>query len=648
MAAEVAPYGAWKSPITAELIAQGAVRLEEPELTEDAVYWLEQRPAEGGRYVVCRSSDEGTADVTPPGFNVRTRVHEYGGGAYFVGGTSVFFCNFDDQRMYRQDDGGAPVAITPEPAEPAALRYADGRLTPDGKTIVCVRESHEGEGVDNELVALPSDGSTPPRVIVSGSDFYAFPRISADGQRLAWISWDHPRMPWDGTELWEAELSSDGELGEPRLVAGGLEESVFQPEWGPDGALYFTSDRTGWWNLYRHADAGHEPLAPMEAEFGVPMWFFGLATYAFLADGRIACSYSSGGMQRLALLRPGGGGVEDLEVSHVPEELPSLRSHGTRLAYIGASATEAAAVVLLDVDTEALEIVALSLEEEIPRGYISEPRAIEFPTEGGLSAHALFYEPANQEYEAPPDERPPLIVISHGGPTGQAGSELDPKIQFWTSRGFAVVDVNYGGSTGYGRPYRERLRGQWGVVDTADCLNAARHLVGTGAADSERLAIRGGSAGGYTTLCALAFHDLFAVGASYFGVADTEILDEDTHKFESRYLEGLIGPYPETADLWKERSPIHFADQMSCPVILFQGLEDLVVPPSQAEVMVAALERNGIPYAYLAFEGEQHGFRRAETIRRTLEAELYFYGRILGFEPADELEPVEIHGFSAL
>jgi dipeptidyl aminopeptidase/acylaminoacyl peptidase len=643
MAAEVAPFGSWKSPITAELIAQGAVRLEEPEITEEGVFWLEQRPAEGGRYVVCRSSDDGAGDVTPPGFNVRTRVHEYGGGAYFVGEGVVFFCNFTDQRMYRQDGEGTPVAITPEPASPAALRYADGRLTPDGQTIICVRESHEGEEILNELVAFPADGSVEPRVIVSGSDFYAFPRISPDGQRLAWISWDHPRMPWDGTELWEAELTDDRQLGKQRLVAGGPTESVVQPQWGPDGALYFVSDRTGWWNLYRHADAGDEPLAPKEAEFGVPMWFFGLANYVFLADGRIACAYSTEGMERLALLRPGGG-VEDLEVSHVPEVLPTLRSHGTRLAYIGASAIDPAAVVTLDVETERLEIVAVSLEDEIPRGYISEPRAIEFPTDGGLSAHALFYGPANEEYEAPPDERPPLIVISHGGPTGQAGSELDPRIQFWTSRGIAVVDVNYGGSSGYGRAYRERLNGEWGVVDTADCLNAARFLIAEGEVDSERLAIRGGSAGGYTTLCALAFHDLFAAGASYYGVADTETLDDDTHKFESRYLEGLIGPYPETADLWKERSPIHFADQMSCPVILFQGLEDLVVPPAQAEVMVEALKRNGIPYAYLAFEGEQHGFRRAETIRRTLEAELYFYGRILGFEPADELEPVEIHG----
>jgi dipeptidyl aminopeptidase/acylaminoacyl peptidase len=382
----------------------------------------------------------------------------------------------------------------------------------------------------------------------------------------------------------------------------------------------------------------------MEAEFGLPQWVFGSATYTFLADGRIACTYFEDGMQRLGLLRPGSGAVEVLDARLGPDEFSTLSGDGMRLTYVGTSPTEVSSVVSLDVETGEIEVLTRSMEEKIPPGFISIPRAIDFPTGGGATSHALHYPPANEEFEAPPGEHPPLIVISHGGPTGQTGAGLDPRIQFWTSRGFAVVDVNYRGSSGYGREYRDSLRGEWGVADIEDCLNAARHLVGTGEADGKRLAIRGGSAGGYTTLCALAFHDLFAAGASYYGVADLETLDEDTHKFESRYLEGLIGPYPETADVWKERSPIHAADQISCPVILFQGLEDLVVPPSQAEVMVAALEAKGIPYAYLAFEGEQHGFRREETIRRTLEAELYFYGRILGFEPADELEPVEIHG----
>jgi dipeptidyl aminopeptidase/acylaminoacyl peptidase len=642
MPAPSSSYGSWKSPITASLIAQGAVGLAQPEPVEDAVYWLEQRPAEGGRYVVVRRSKGETSDAIASGFNARTRVHEYGGGAYLVDGPTVFFSNFEDQRLYRQEPGDVPRPITPEPPAVAALRYADGCLTADPRLIVCVRESHEKQNVVNELVALPADGSTAPRVLVSGSDFYAFPRISLDGRKLAWTSWDHPRMPWDGTELWVAEISSDGTPGGPLLVAGGAAESVFQPQWSPDGTLYFVSDRTGWWNLYRWHDGESEPVAPIEAELGAPQWVFGLSSYAFLADGRIACAYSSEGVTRLGLLEPGKAAIQELETSHVPAGLPTLRSREMQLTFVGASATEAPAVVSLDVDTGAVEVLARSMEQEIDRGYISVPRSLEFPTAGSLSAHALFYAPVNRDFDPPIDELPPLLVVSHGGPTAQASSALDPEIQFWTSRGFAVVDVDYGGSTGYGRAYRERLRGRWGDVDVIDCVNAARHLADRGEVDGARLAIRGGSAGGYTTLCALAFHDIFATGASYYGVADAELLAKDTHKFESRYLDGLIGPYPEAAEMYRSRSPIHAADRISCPLILFQGLEDEVVPPSQAQEMVAALERNGIPYAYLAFEGEQHGFRRAETIRRTLESELYFYSRILGFEPADRLEPVPI------
>jgi dipeptidyl aminopeptidase/acylaminoacyl peptidase len=642
MAVSAASFGTWQSPISAALIAQGSVGLGDPVPTGGAVHWLEMRPAEGGRYAVVRRTADGeTTDAIPVTFNARTRVHEYGGGSYLVHGDTLFFSNFADQRMYRQDPGGTPEPITPEPETPAALRYADARLTPDESLIVCVREWHDGEDVVNELVALPPDGSAPPVVLTSGHDFYSSPRISPDGRTLAWTSWDHPRMPWDGTELWTAELAEGGALGEARLVAGGPEESIFQPDWSPDGTLHFVSDRTGWWNLYRHRDGSDEPLWPMEAEFGVPQWVFGRSTFAFLPDGRIACTYANAGLFRLCLLLPESG-IEELRPSHVPFGLPALRSDGTRLVYAGASPTESPAIVSLDVDTGELEILAHSIEHEPDEGYISAARPIEFATDGAGAAHAIYYAPANRDFAGPEDERPPLIVASHGGPTGAADAALDLEIQYWTSRGFAVVDVDYGGSTGYGRAYRERLKGKWGVVDTADCLNAARHLAATGEVDGNRLAIHGGSAGGYTTLCALAFHDLFAAGASYYGVADAELLAKDTHKFESRYLDGLIGPYPEAAELYRDRSPIYAADRISCPVILFQGLEDEVVPPSQAEAMVAALERNGIPHAYLAFAGEQHGFRRAETIQRTLEAELYFYARILAFEPADSLEPVPI------
>lgn len=642
MSPTTAPFGSWRSPLTADVIARSRVVLGGPRLSGDVLHWVERRPAEGGRSVIVRRAGSDQAvDVTSPGFNVRTRVHEYGGGEYLVHGDSVFFSNFTDQRLYRQDGPGEdPRPITPEPSTPAAVRYADGRVTPNGELLVCVRERHEAGGVWNEIVALPADGSREPWVLASGHDFFSFPRPSPDGRRLAWTSWDHPRMPWDGTELWMADLSSDGTLGDPRLVAGGPEESIFQPEWSPDGTLHFVSDRTGWWNLYRDREGRIEALHPMDAEFGSPQWIFGFSQYAFPSDGRIACVYSSAGIDHLALLDPATGEFGDVDLPYT--DYGYVQASGDRLAFVAASAGEAPAVVVLDVDSGATEVVRRSLSLDVDAGTLSVPRPIEFPTEDGLTAHALYYPPANRDFTVPGGERPPLLVFAHGGPTGHTTSALDLEIQFFTSRGFAVADVNYGGSTGYGRPYRERLKGTWGIVDVADSVNAARYLADVGEVDGRRLAIRGGSAGGWVTLCALAFHDVFAAGASYFGVGDAEGLARHTHKFESRYLDGLIGPYPEAVDIYRERSPVHFADRLSCPLILFQGLEDEVVPPAQAEEMVAALREKGIPYAYLAYEGEQHGFRRAENIERSLQAELYFYGRILGFEPADRLEPVPI------
>jgi dipeptidyl aminopeptidase/acylaminoacyl peptidase len=582
-------------------------------------------------------------DVTPDGFYVRTRVHEYGGGAWLLHGETVFFSNFYDQRLYRQEPGQAPRPITPEPPTPAALRYADGRATPDGRLIVCVRESHTGAEAVNELVALPADGSAEPPALATGRDFYSFPRISPDGETLAWTSWDHPNMPWDGTELYVAALGQD-ELGEPRLVAGGPDESIFQPEWSPDGKLHFVSDKTGWWNLYREHDGAVEALTAEEAELGYPQWLFGGATYAFVADGAIACVRCDRGEERLCLLAPGAERPEDLGLPYTSFEFPCVRSHGNSLVFIAGSAEQEAEVVSLELPEGEPVPLRPSSDDPVGAAYASRPRAIEFPTEGGLTAHAFYYPPANPEATGPDGERPPLIVEIHGGPTSHRCPELRRATLFWTSRGFGVVDVNYGGSTGFGRDYRERLRDAWGIVDTADCIAAARHLAESGQADGERLLIHGGSAGGYTTLCALVFHDAFASGASYYGVADAETLARDTHKFESHYLDRLIGPYPEAAETYRQRSPIHFADRLRSPVILFQGLEDEVVPPSQAEEMVRALRANGIPHAYLSFEGEQHGFRRQETIVRCLEAELFFYGQILGFQPADEIEPVTIEG----
>jgi len=591
--------------------------------------------------------------VTPEGTNVRTRVHEYGGGAWcLVDSDLVLFVDFADQRLYRLRLGEERVAITPEPDEPAGLRHADMRPSPDGRTIVCVRESHgEGEAM-NEIVSLPLDGSAEPEVLASGRDFYSFPRISPDGSWLAWTCWDHPNMPWDGSELWVAPLE---DTGQERLVAGGAEESVFQPEWGPEGRLHFASDRDGWWNLYRAREPGAElsgeegalvKLTEEEADFAHPQWLFGGATFAFLASGAIACVRCERGEERLFLLEPDGWEPADLGLPFTAFGFPALAARGSKVAFAAASPENETAVVVHDAASGETEIVRSSSDEPVDRAYVSRPRPVEFPTGEGETAYGFYYPPANPEFEAPTGELPPLIVESHGGPTSHATPALDREYLYWTSRGFGVVDVNYRGSSGYGREYRNKLRGTWGVVDTEDCVKAALYLAEQGEADRARLAIRGGSAGGYATLCALTFHDDFAAGASYYGVADTEALARDTHKFESRYLDRLIGPYPERADLYRERSPIDHVEQLRSPVILFQGLEDEVVPPNQAETMVAALTRNGIPHAYLAFEGEQHGFRRSETNIRCLEAELYFYGRIMGFEPAGDPEPVEIAGLS--
>jgi dipeptidyl aminopeptidase/acylaminoacyl peptidase len=636
-----APFGSWASPVTAALVAAGGVRLGEVRTSGADVCWLETRPAEGGRGVVVRrDASGGVCDLTPERFYARTLVHEYGGGTYAVRGSSLFFSNFADQRVYRQDGGGEPVPITPEPELSRGVRYADFECSPDGRWLFCVRETHaKGREAVNEIVALASDGSGEVRLVSAGHDFVSFPRLSPDGRRLAWTSWEHPRMPWDGSELWIADVAPDGRVGRADLVAGGPQESIFQPGFSPDGALHFVTDRSGWWNLCRWLDGETRSLAPLEGEFGRPQWEFAASTYTFLADGRVVCIWSSEGSEHIGVLE--GTKLHEIETPY--RSFGRLERLGeTRVALVVASPSESPAVATLDVETGEIALLKRSREAELDPRYVSTPRAIEFPTSGGRTAHALFYEPVNPDFDPPAGALPPLLVVSHGGPTGATSSALNLALQFWTSRGFAVVDVNYGGSTGYGRAYRERLRGQWGIVDTEDCIRAARYLAERDLVDAERMAIRGGSAGGYTTLCALTFHDVFAAGASYFGVADAEALAVDTHKFESRYLDSLIGPYPEARDLYRARSPIHFADRLSCPLLILQGLEDEIVPPAQAEVLVEALRKRGLPYAYLPFEGEQHGFRRAENIIRAQEAELAFYGRIFGFEPADSIDPLEI------
>ena len=647
-----APYGSWRSPITADLLVEKVVRLGSVSAVGDDVYWVEGRPSEGGRQQLVRRGPDGApVDVLPDGFAVRTLVHEYGGRSYVVGDDgTVFFSNFADQRLYRLPPGGSePVALTDEPLPAMSVRFADPVVSPDGAWVVCVRERHLGSSaldVVNDLVCLPADGpsATGPVVLAEGRDFYAAPRLSPDGASLCWLSWDHPNMPWDGTVLSVAPFADGRLVGPVEEAAGGPAESISQPRWSPDGALVFASDRTGWWNLY---DGEGTAWCPMDAEFSGPDWVFGQSSFVFLADGRLVAVCSERKVDRLGVLADGR--FQSLDALPFTS-LTSLAVDGSGSTIVGvaASPVRGPAVVRIDVDGGSFEVLRASREATVDEGHLSVPEPIEFPTQGGLTAHAFFYAPRNADFVGPPDERPPLIVMSHGGPTGATDPVLDLGLQFWTSRGFAVVDVNYGGSTGYGRAYRDRLQGAWGIVDVDDCVNAARWLASEGRVDGDRMVIRGGSAGGYTTLAALTFRDVFAAGASHFGVADAAALAADTHKFESRYLDGLIGPYPAAADVYAERSPIHHTDRLDRPMILFQGLEDKVVPPEQAEMMAEALRVKGIPFAYVAFEGEQHGFRQAATIKRVAEAELWFYGRVLGFGPGDEIEPVKLENEEAL
>jgi dipeptidyl aminopeptidase/acylaminoacyl peptidase len=642
--ATTAPYGSWASPITPELVSsEGGVQFGYVDVTDEGIYWTESRPAERGRTALVYKPDEGEpVDVVPSAFNVRTRVHEYGGGAWFRHEDVVFCSSFDDSRLYRVDRPGAePRPITPEPSEPHALRYADGRVFADGRLIVCVRETHGGGEPINELVVLPTDGSAEPRVIAGGRDFYAAPRPSPDGTRLAWLAWDHPHMPFEATDLCVAGLAADGSVSNDRRVAGSAEESIFQPEWSPDGELHFVSDRTGWSNLYVERAGKVEELTSEEAELGYPQWVFDLTRYTFLADGRIACLFTRAAIDGLELLDPSSGRLESVDLPYT-SYAASLRSSGARLVFAGGSPTKRPDVVELNVETGKQEVVRRSTELELDPGYIAIGVPIDFEGADGLTSHAFYYPPTNRDYSGPDDELPPLVVHVHGGPTAHVTNALELSIQLFTSRGIAVVDLNYGGSTGYGREYRDRLRGRWGEIDIEDSAAAVRFLAERGDIDPARVQITGGSAGGYTTLIVMAVRDEFSSGVSYFGVADLVTFHDDTHKFESHYDEYLVGPWPDAIELYRERSPIAHADAISRPLLLLQGLDDKVVPPSQAEVIVGALKRRGIPYAYIAFEGEGHGFRKAENVKRATEAHLSFLAQVSGFELADELDPIEI------
>ena len=635
------PYGTWPAPLGADLVARASSpRYGHVDVSGGRVRWAEARADEGGRTTVVEARPGGeVVDLIPAGANARTRVHEYGGGAIWYHGDTVFYSDFSDSRLYRVDGAGAePQPITPEPGEPHAMRYADGVVTPNGKTVICVRERHADGNVDNELVSLPADGSAEPVVLVSGHDFFMAPRLDPAGRRLAWLAWDHPRMPWDGTELWVGEL---GALDQATLVTGGVDESVIDPEWSPDGVLHYCSDRSGWWNLYREDGSA---LTSLEgAELGFPAWVFGLRSYAFLDDGRIVCLITRSAVGSVEILDPASGTLESAGLAWTAPSVTAFGAGDGRVVFGAASPREPPMLVAFDVATGREEILRRSLEVDLDPASISIPRAIEFPTGDGATAHAFYYPPTSADSEGPEDERPPLRVICHGGPTAHTEPHFELDTQYFTQRGIGVVDVNYRGSTGYGREYRRLLNGRWGEIDWQDCVAAARYLAEQGEADPDRTWVEGGSAGGYVVFCALVFDPTaFAAGVSYFGVADVEALALDTHKFESRYLDSMIGPYPEQRDLYRARSPVHFAAQLERPMLLLQGLDDKVVLPSQAEAMVAVLEGKGIPYAYIAFEGEGHGFRKQENVRRSLEATLSFIGQVFGFAAADEIEMLEL------
>lgn len=655
----VLPYGSWPSALTPEVITRDSVRLFEVQLEGSDTYWVEGRPQEGGRQVlVHRAADGTTTDVVPAElgdgrpFDVRTRAHEYGGASYAACGDVVVVSRREDDRLYRVDrDGGAFAPPAPLTAEDGR-RYADLEIDATRGLVLAVAEDHGepgGQRTDPEstLVAVPLDGSaaqdpTAVSVLARGTDFVSSPRLSPDGAHLAWVTWDHPNMPWDSTTLWVARVE-DG-AGGPRLaghrtVAGGAGVSVAEPAWTPEGDLVHVDDRSGWWNLYRTQDVLGESrtrsLHPAEAEFTVPQWGFGPRTYDVLDAEHLVCSWSADGRRHLGTVRLANGELETWAGEWEPAG--TVRACEDRVVFIAESATRPGGVVELDVRTHATTLLRSTSALDLPTGEVARAEAVSWDTPDGARAHGFFYAPTSSTAVGPEDERPPLLVMSHGGPTAATSAGFDPRIQFWTTRGLAVLDVNYGGSTGYGRAYRERLNGGWGVVDIDDCAAGALWLSARGLVDTRRLAIRGGSAGGFTTLAALTFRDVFTAGVSLYGIGDLEALARDTHKFESRYLDSLVGEYPAEADLYRQRSPIHHTDGLDAPMVLLQGLEDRVVPPDQARSMADALRAKGRPVALVLFEGEGHGFRRAETIRAALQAELSFYGQVFGFTPAGDL-----------
>ena len=644
---QTAAHGSWRSPLDAQRVAAGVRPVSAPRIAGTGIVWLEGLPAEGGR-VVARRWDAGRLQtLTPAGLNLRSRVHEYGGGACIAAGEQLFFTHFADQRVYTQQGDAPPQPLTAGDA--GTQRHADFEFDPQRRRLLAVREDHGTGAAEprNSLVSLPSDPSgssdastdaearSAPWTLAEGMDFYAAPRLSPSGRQLAWLAWNHPQMPWQGCELWLATLDTAGRAQDARRVAGGPGEALVQPQWSPQGELFVASDRSGWWNLYRVDTArtdSLQPVCPIEAEFARPMWVFGQSLYGFTAPEEITAAIIEKGVGRLVRIRLRAGA--DAEVSPLPSpcsDITELRAGPGFVVVQAASASTAEQIIRIDLVTGAHQVLASSLADPPPPDAISAPQPMSYVSAGGRTAHAFFHPPCNPGFAAPAGELPPLIVTSHGGPTSMSGGGLRLSLQYWTSRGFAVLDVNYGGSSGFGRPYRQLLDGQWGVVDVEDCVAGAQFVAAQGWVDARRMAIRGSSASGFTTLCALAFHDVFAAGASHYGVSDLAALDADTHKFESRYTASLVAPPATREAVYAARSPLRHAARIRAPMIFFQGLEDRVVPPSQSLVMVEALRAQGVPVAHHTFEGEGHGFRQQATIAACLDAELAFYGQVFGF-----------------
>lgn len=640
------PFGSWPSPITAESLTEGALGLGEVAFDGTDLYWLQAKPTDGGRVSLWRrrAGRDGQGretELTPAPYNVRTRVHEYGGGAFAAAGGMAIFSNYTDNLLFMISDrtGDRPRQLTGDPA----LRYAALRLYPERGLIIAVREDHRSqdhEAINTVVARRIGDGPDAEDVVLcSGADFYASPELSSDG-RLAWVEWDHPNMPWDSTRLMMAELPDDLVMPlDAHLVAGGEGESVALPRWAPDGSLIFVSDRTDWWNLYRYDGGRVAALHTQDAEFAPPQWSLGSQPYVIIDDDHLACTWEVGNRGHLGILTLSTGDLRELEIGATA--IGSVSTDGIRIATRSDYLDRPAELIMVEIGTGELTVIRRAAETSIPAGLISEPVEVTWDSDHG-PVHGWFYPPRNDDHRAPDGELPPMITLSHGGPTSGSSPHFDPGILFWTSRGIAVLDVNYGGSTGYGRRYRERLRHNWGVVDVADCAAGASAMADQGRADRARLAIKGGSAGGYTTLRALTATKIFTAGISLYGIGDITALATDTHKFESRYPDSLVGPYPEAADVYADRSPINHVDQLTAPILLLQGTEDKVVPPNQAETFAAAARAKGLPVALIMYEGEGHGFRRSENIVNSVQAQLSFLGRVFGFTPADDLPPIVI------